>query len=201
MVFMSQAQARGVTEHLNPPTAEWTIASPNGESPKRSFVSTLLPEFLSTGSLIAQRNLSDLIPYRGSVSVIYNLRESVMDLELSAETLADIFEGDVTNWQQVHVRLPQEEIRVVTLRGSSLTNLVFTRYLNQVTEGEIEATWDPTWTNRLIYSKPEKDGELAAIVDRTPGAIGYVSSVLAEYYEIPTVRIKDRDGTEIDRIN
>jgi len=150
--------------------------------------------------LLAQRSAQDLARYRGSVSIIYNLRESSVDLQLSAQTLADIFKGELTNWQQVHVRLPQEEIRVVTLTERSLSNLIFTRYLNRVTEGDVEASWEPTWEIPFLYATVEQEGEVASIVDRTPGAIGYVPTMIAEYYQIPTARIKDLDGTYLDRI-
>lgn len=133
--------------------------------------------------------------------MIYNLKDSGVDLQLSAQTLAEIFQGEITNWQQVHVRFPQEEIRVVTLAESSLSNLIFTRYLNQVTEGAVEVSWEPVWQIPFLYAQPDREGEIAGIVDRTPGAIGYVPSVIAEYYEMPTARIKDRDGTYRDRIN
>lgn len=152
-------------------------------------------------TVIAQRSAEDLAPYRGSVSVIYNLKDSGVDLQLSAQTLAEIFQGEITNWQQVNVRFPQEEIRVVTLAESSLSNLIFTRYLNQVTEGAVEVSWEPVWQIPFLYAQPDREGEIAGIVDRTPGAIGYVPSVIAEYYEMPTARIKDRDGTYRDRIN
>jgi len=154
-----------------------------------------------TNMVIAQRSAEELAPYRGSVSVIYNLKESGVDLQLSAQTLAEIFQGKLTNWQQVHVRLPQEEIRVVTLAESSLSNLIFTRYLNQVTDGAIEVSSEPVWEIPFLYAKPDLEGEIASIVDRTPGAIGYVPSVIAEYYQMPTARIKDKDGTYRDRIN
>jgi phosphate transport system substrate-binding protein len=156
---------------------------------------------LPPNPLIAQRNIEDLAPYRGSVSVIYNLKDSGIDLQLSAQTLAEIFQGKITNWQQVHVRFPQEEIRVVTLRESSLSNLIFTRYLNQVTEGAVEVSWEPVWEIPFLYAKTDLEGEIAGIVDRTPGAIGYVPSVIAEYYQMSTVQIKDVDGTYRDRIN
>lgn len=167
--------------------------------PQRSFSLNL--ELLPQRSILAQESIQNLLPYRGAVSIVYNLREAIIDLQIPAKTLAQIFQGELTNWQQVHVLLPQQEIKVVTLTGSSLTNLVLTRYLNHLTDGGIETTWDPVWTNRLIYAQPKKEGEVAGIVDRTPGAIGYVSSVLAEYYNMPTVRIKDLDGTYLDRIN
>jgi hypothetical protein len=199
MVFASSAPANAITpalEHRQNSEAPIPKAS---EMPQRSFSLNL--GFLPQRSILAQQSIQNLVPYRGSVSIVYNLRDAIIDLQLPAKTLAEIFQGELTNWQQVHVLLPQQEIKVVTLTGSSLTNLVFTRYLNHVTEGAVEATWDPAWTNRLIYAKPKKDGEIAGIVDRTPGAIGYVSSVLAEYYDMPTVRIKDLDGTYLDRIN
>ncbi|MFZ9737952.1 MAG: substrate-binding domain-containing protein [Prochlorotrichaceae cyanobacterium] len=152
-------------------------------------------------NLIAQETLQDLAPYTGSVSVIYNLKDSGVDLKLSAQTLAEIFQGKLTNWQQVHVRFPQEEIRVVTFADSSLSNLIFTRYLNHVTDGAIEASWQPSWDIPLLYAKVDREGEIAGVVDRTPGAIGFVPSLIAEYYDMPTARIQDLDGQYLDRIN
>ncbi|MEY2977166.1 MAG: substrate-binding domain-containing protein [Prochlorotrichaceae cyanobacterium] len=164
--------------------------------PDQAFIAPL-----PSPALIAQQNLQELAPYTGSVSVIYNLKDSGVDLKLSAQTLAEIFQGELTNWQQVHVRFPQEEIRVVTFADSSLSNLIFTRYLNHVTDGAIEASWQPSWDIPLLYAKVDREGEIAGVVDRTPGAIGFVPSVIAEYYDMPTARIQDLDGQYLDRIN
>jgi phosphate transport system substrate-binding protein len=145
--------------------------------------------------------LQDLARYQGSVSVIYNLKESGVQVKLSPQTLAAIFRGEITNWQQINVRYPQEDIRVVILSEKSLSNLIFTRYLNRITNGAIEASWQPTWPKNMTYAKTLKAGEVASIVDTTPGAIAYVSSVIAKYYDFPTVQVQGEDGKYVDQIN
>lgn len=132
-----------------------------------------------------------------AVSIIYNLRDHVVRLELPETIVAGIFQGDITNWQQVHVRLPNDDIRVVTRSGSGLSNLIFTGYLNQITNGAIVPALEPDWHN-FPYAQRELDGEVAAVVDATPGSIGYVSSLVANYYDLPTATIKTRQG---DRLN
>ena len=120
----------------------------------------------------------ELPVYVSPIAVIYNLPD-VSDLQLSPETLAQIFAGKITTWDDPAIAadnpdasLPSTAITPVHRSDGSGTTDNFTDYLDQV---------DPQdWTYGMVDEWPIKSGEggdgtsgVVAAVTNGEGTIGY----------------------------
>jgi phosphate transport system substrate-binding protein len=137
----------------------------------------------------------------GAVVVTYNLPEVKRPLRLDGTTLADVYLGKITKWNDARiaalnpgVKLPATDILVVHRSDGSGTSYVFTDYLASVS---------PAWA-----TKPGKGKEVqwpvglgakgnegvAGQVKQTPGAIGYVELAYANQNKLATAEIKNANG-------
>jgi phosphate transport system substrate-binding protein len=137
----------------------------------------------------------------GAVVVIYNLPEVTQPLKLDGATLAAIYQGQITKWNDARiaalnpgVRLPASDILVVHRSDGSGTSYVFTDYLASVS---------PAWA-----AKPGKGKEVqwpvglgakgnegvAGQVKQTPGAIGYAELAYATQNKLSTATIANAAG-------
>lgn len=140
----------------------------------------------------------------GAVVVIYNLPQLSRPLTLDGETIAAIFQGQVTRWNDARiaalnsgVTLPATDILVVHRSDGSGTSYVFTDYLAKVS---------PPWA-----TKPGKGKEVqwpvglgakgnegvAGQVKQTPGAIGYAELAYATQNKLSTASITNAAGQSI----
>lgn len=138
----------------------------------------------------------------GAVVAAYNLEElGDTPLNLTGPVLADIFLGNITNWNDPAIAglnpnatLPDAEISVVHRSDGSGTTNIFTSYLSAVS---------PEWE-----SGPGPGGEIqwpvgigadgnegvAGQVQQTQNSIGYVGLEYASENDIPFANIGDRPG-------
>jgi phosphate transport system substrate-binding protein len=107
--------------------------------------------------------------YVSPIAVIYNV-DGVDDLQLSAETLAKIFKGQITSWDDAAIKadnpdakLPSEKITPVHRGDDSGTTKNFTAYLQAAAPG--------VWTDEPDDVFPIKGGEAAT------GTSGVVQAV------------------------
>lgn len=131
--------------------------------------------------------------YISPIAVIFNL-EGVSELNLDAATIASIFDGKITKWndpaiaaQNEGVELPDLAITTVHRGDESGTTKNFTDYLAKAGNGAwpYEASGD--WANALGESGQGTSG-LVQIVTDTQGAIGYADASKAG--KLGTVAIK-----------
>ena len=131
----------------------------------------------------------------GGIGVTWNL-SGVTDLTFSADTLADIFQGKVTTWDNAEIKadnpsatLPSTPISVVYRSDSSGTNAVFTGYLaaesKKWTLGSGKTVQWPSGTGA------QKSAGVANAVKQTPGAITYVEQAFATTNQLPLAKIKN----------
>ena len=136
----------------------------------------------------------------GAVVATYNL-PGVDKLQFSGETLADIFLGKITAWNDPKiaadnpgVTLPDTEITVAHRSDGSGTTSIFTNYLSSVS---------PEWKTKVGAGDTvqwptgqggEKNPGVAAIVQQTEGAIGYVELIYAAANKLPEPAIKNAAG-------
>ncbi|MGZ4482381.1 MAG: phosphate ABC transporter substrate-binding protein PstS [Gaiellales bacterium] len=136
----------------------------------------------------------------GAVAVIYN-EPGVKSLKLDGPTLADIYQGKITKWNDPKiaalnpgVSLPGDSIQVVERSDSSGTSFIFTSYLTAVS---------PAWSSKVGADKapqwPTGTGAqgssgVAAAVQQTKGAIGYVEYGYASQNSIPFASLKSASG-------
>ncbi len=139
----------------------------------------------------------------GAVAIIYN-EKSISHLVLDGPTLANIYLGKITKWNDAAIKklnpgvaLPSTTIQPVERADSSGTSYVFTAYLSAVS---------PTWTSQVGVSKspswPVGTGAtgssgVAAAVQQTPGAIGYVELGYATKGNIPFASLMNASGQTI----
>ena len=139
----------------------------------------------------------------GAVAVAYSLPD-VTDLKLDQETLADVFLGTVTTWDDPAivalnpgVTLPSAAISVVHRSDSSGTTSIFTGYLTKVS---------PAWSDTVGAGKDVRwpvgiggqgnDG-VAAVIQQQEGSIGYVELAYATEVGLPTVSLRNQAGSFI----
>lgn len=137
----------------------------------------------------------------GAVTVVYNVPGVPKGLKLSGDALADIFQGQITRWDDARLKalnpgvaLPGISIVVAHRSDSSGTSAIFTSYL---------ASASPEWKAKVGAGKAVNwptglggkgnDG-VAAVVKSTRGGIGYVEHTFAISNKMSYAAIKNRDG-------
>jgi phosphate transport system substrate-binding protein len=136
----------------------------------------------------------------GSIVLAYNL-SGVQTLKLDSDTLAKIFLGKITKWNDAAitalnpgVTLPSTAIQTVHRSDSSGTTNAFTSYLTSVS---VEWKAGPgtgktvKWTGGVGGNG---NAGVAAIVKQTQGAIGYVEYAYASQNSMTMATMKNKSG-------
>lgn len=141
----------------------------------------------------------------GGVAMIYNLPGDPK-LKLEGNTLAEIYLGDITNWNDGRiaalnpgVNLPDLSIIPVHRSDGSGTTFIFTDYLSV-----INPTWGNTvkkgtaveWPNGVGIGAKGSEG-VAGQVRQLSGAIGYAELAYADQNKIPYADVKNAAGNFI----
>ncbi len=137
----------------------------------------------------------------GPVAVIYNLSE-VKTLQLSAPTLAKIYSGAITKWndptiaaENPGVSLPDKTISSVHRSDGSGTTDNFTKFLTGVAKSDWTFGSGSDWKAPGDHAQGSKGSDgVTATVKSTPGAIGYVELSYAENAGLSTAKIKNGAG-------
>lgn len=139
----------------------------------------------------------------GEIVLAYNL-EGVKNLKLSREEYAGIFLGTIKKWNDPKiaatnpgVKLPDEEITVVTRADSSGTNFVFTQHLSAISPEFAKAPGFGTtvnWSDKVKMVKAPKNDGVTATIKQTPGAIGYIEYGFAQMAKVEMVSLENKEG-------
>lgn len=137
----------------------------------------------------------------GAITVAYRVKGVPSGLKLDGATVADIFQGRVTRWndpairqQNPGVELPGERITVVHRSDESGTTKLFTSYLDDTS---------PSWHQALGAHKSvkwpvgigaAKNAGVAASIKQTEGAIGYIEQAYALQNHFKTAALKNAAG-------
>jgi len=137
----------------------------------------------------------------GPVCITYNLPGFSQALQLSADSLAGIFLGKITNWQDKEiaadnpgVRLPNQAIVVVHRTETSGTTNAFTTYLSSVSpewKTKVGAGGSVSWPVGIGGKGSEG---VTGVLQQSPGAIGYVELAYATQNHLPVAKIKNQGG-------
>ncbi|AXE37927.1 phosphate ABC transporter substrate-binding protein PstS [Acidipropionibacterium virtanenii] len=134
----------------------------------------------------------------GPIAVVVNL-DGVKELNLSSQTLAGIFSGEILKWNDAAIKkenpsakLPSTDISVFYRSDESGTTDNFTNYLNKAA-GDV-------WTEK--HSKQwkgtgkgaDKSAGVAQAVKSTKNSISYVEWSYAEKNDLTTVAIDNGNG-------
>jgi phosphate transport system substrate-binding protein len=141
----------------------------------------------------------------GGVAIIYNLPGDPK-LKLDGGTLANIFLGNITKWNDPKivglnpgVSLPDTAIIPVHRADGSGTSFIFTDYL-----GSVNPVWADTvgkgtsvkWPAGIGLAAKGSEG-VAGQVKQLPGGIGYAELAYADQNKIPYADIKNAAGNFI----
>jgi phosphate transport system substrate-binding protein len=137
----------------------------------------------------------------GAVVVVYNLPGVTQALRFDGETIADIYLGKITTWDDARikalnpgVKFPNTRIVVVHRADGSGTTYIFADYLSKVSQewnGKVGKSTSLNWPVGL--GGKGNDG-VSGQVSRTPGAIGYVELIYALQNSISYADIKNAAG-------
>jgi phosphate transport system substrate-binding protein len=138
--------------------------------------------------------------FLGSDAITYNL-PGITSLRLDGPTVASIYLGKITSWNDPAiaslnpgVKLPGTKIQVVERSDSSGTSFVFTSYLTAISPtwaSSVGANKAPTWPTG---SGAPGNAGVAAAVQQSTGAIGYVEYGYAQQAKLPVASLKNAAG-------
>jgi phosphate transport system substrate-binding protein len=142
----------------------------------------------------------------GAVVATYNLPAlSKTVLRLDGPTLADVFLGRITRWNDrrimalnPQVSLPDRDIIVVHRSDGSGTTYVFTDYLSKISprwKGEVGKATSVGWPIGLGGKGNEG---VTQQVKQTEGAIGYVELIYAISNALPYTLMKNAEGEFVE---
>lgn len=133
--------------------------------------------------------------YLSPIAIIFNL-DGIDHVNMDADTLADVFNGEITSWddpaiadQNPDIELPSSAITIVHRSDESGTTENFTDYLSKAS-----STWghEPSgdWAGGSGESGAGTSG-LVSIVESTSGSIGYADASRAGTLGTIAVQVGD----------
>jgi phosphate transport system substrate-binding protein len=142
----------------------------------------------------------------GSVAVIYNLNGAAKGLKLDGETLAKIFDGSITAWNDPAITGQNAEmaanlkgdIAVVHRSDGSGTTNIFTDYLSTVSADWKAKVGKGTSVNWPVGLGGRGNAGVAGLVQQTPGGIGYVELAYAVQNKLPYASVKNAAGEFVE---
>jgi phosphate transport system substrate-binding protein len=151
----------------------------------------------------APRAILHLPTVAGAVAVSYNI-DGNPQLKLDGATLAGIFLGKVTKWndaaiaaQNPDVKLPDEDIVVVHRSDGSGTSFIFTDYLSSVSADWKSAVGKGVSVKWPVGLGGKGNAGVAGQIKQTPGSIGYVELAYAHENKLPFATLKNSSGNYV----
>ena len=136
----------------------------------------------------------------GAVVVVYNA-PSLNNLRFSGETLAHVFLGRITKWNDAAiaadnpgVKLPDQAIVIARRSDGSGTNAIFTDYLSKVSPEFKTKVGSGTSVNWPVGLGGKGNDGVTGLVKSTPGSIGYVELAYAIQQKLAVAELKNKDG-------
>ncbi len=137
----------------------------------------------------------------GAVVPAYNLPGISADLKFSGELLCDIFSGTVSKWSDPKiaalnpgVKLPDTAITPAWRSDGSGTTFVFTNYLATQSESFKSSIGTGKQVKWPVGQGGKGNDGVAAIVQQTAGAIGYIELNYATANKIAFGQVKNKAG-------
>jgi phosphate transport system substrate-binding protein len=137
----------------------------------------------------------------GAVVIAYNIPGFTGTMRLTGPIIADIFSAKITKWDDDKIKalnpsvaIPSTDIVVCHRSDGSGTSYIFTDYLSKVS---------PSWSSdpgkgtavKWPAGLGGKGNEgVTALIQQTPGAIGYVELIYALNNHIPYAEIQNKSG-------
>src|SRR5580692_427481 len=140
----------------------------------------------------------------GAAIPAYNVSGVQGDLNFTPEALSGIFLGTVTKWNDPAiasanpgVKLPGDDIVVVHRSDGSGTSYIWTDYLSKVSPAWQTKVGKGTSVNWPVGLGGKGNEGVSALVQQTPGSVGYVELIYAVQNKIPYGKVKNSSGAFI----
>ena len=138
----------------------------------------------------------------GAAIPSYNVPGVQGDLDFTPEALAGIFLGKITKWNDPAiasanpgVKLPKDDIVVVHRSDGSGTSYIWTDYLSKVSPQWQQEVGKGTSVKWPVGLGGKGNEGVSALIQQTPGALGYVELIYAIQNKIPYGKVKNSSGT------
>jgi phosphate transport system substrate-binding protein len=142
----------------------------------------------------APGELVQIPDYISPIAIVYNL-QGVDNLQLSPDTIAKIFKGEITTWDDPAIKadnpgatLPSTKITPVHRSDESGTTANFTDYLHEAAPGVWTFDPDSTWPLKTGESGAQTSGMVQS-VKAGDGAIGYADNSQAQDLGVAKVKV------------
>jgi phosphate transport system substrate-binding protein len=139
----------------------------------------------------------------GGAAIAYNLPGVTQQLRLTRQTVANIYLGKVTKWNDPEiaktnpgVNLPDMPIVVVHRSDGSGTSYIFTDFLSHVSpewKAKVGTGKSVSWPAPSAVGAKGNEG-VAGQIRSTPGAIGYVELAYVIENNMPAALLQNRAG-------
>lgn len=139
----------------------------------------------------------------GGIVVAYNIPNIGSGMNLTADLIAKIFQGNITRWNDPEISavnpslaLPAMDIVVIRRSDSSGTTNGFTTYLKNAS-----ALWvlgSGTTVNWPVGIGASGNSGVASTLQQTPGGVGYLEFFYAKNNSIPYANVKNRNGQFVE---
>jgi phosphate transport system substrate-binding protein len=139
----------------------------------------------------------------GSIAICYNLPGYSGELRLPRKAYVNIFLGRITSWADRAIAdanpgdsLPDVPITVVRRSDSSGTTHAFTSHLNAISDDWKKDHGGPgkgksiAWPDKENFIAGKGNSGVAALIQQTPGAVGYLETGYAELARLSAPQLK-----------
>jgi phosphate transport system substrate-binding protein len=140
----------------------------------------------------------------GSVVLTYNIPGNPK-LKFSPKTIADIFLGKITQWNDpkivtdnAGISLPDMGITVVHRSDGSGTTYIFSDYLSKVSEEWRKSPGTGKSLNWPVGLGAKSNPGVAGLIKQLPGSFGYVELIYAFQNKMPVAVIKNKSGVFVE---
>jgi len=137
----------------------------------------------------------------GAVVIAYNLPGFTGTLRLTGPVIADIFAGKITKWDDDKIKalnttvaIPSTDIVVCHRSDGSGTSYIFTDYLSKVSSSWASDPGKGTAVKWPAGLGGKGNEGVTALIQQTPGSIGYVELIYALNNHIPYAEIQNKSG-------
>ena len=200
--FGSQLKDQGVTLNYQPVGSGAGVAAlAQGTAQFAGSDPALAPEDKST---LKKGDPVQIPVFFGAITASYHVSGLKSGLKLDGQTLADIFQGRITTWNDPAIaklnpglKLPTGKITVVHRSDESGTTAGFTTFLS-----DYSSSWKSDVGSDKTVKWPTGTGAkgndgVAAAVKQTDGSIGYVEEAYALANGFTSASIKNKSGSYI----
>jgi len=141
----------------------------------------------------------------GADVIAYNIPGYKGKLKLTGPVAADIFMGKVTKWNDDEIKslnpgasLPGSDITVCHRSDGSGTTYIFSDYLSKVSPSWQSSVGKGTALKWPVGLGGKGNEGVTALVQQTPGSIGYIELIYALTNNIPFAMLQNRDGAWVN---